>query len=368
MTDTTWTKEESNYLLAQIQRMGGMINPGYLSYHLKKALGVSKPHPVIIAEANRLKGSLKAVTPVTPYAPLKTPSRRYKTREKCRDIINEIIEEFSSSPREPLPVIHTDKGCTPVLLLSDLHFGELVKVNGEYIFNFEIAKRDLTTIVNKAISAPELTAYNVDEIIVLLGGDIIDGEMIYPTQATHVEGGAYAQYKSTIQVIWEVLTKLQSRFGFVQVYCAAGNHGRSSRLHAEMSNWDNVIYYSLALLCEGQDVNISVEVPEQMWTDFLIRDKWNAHLRHIGVTQPASASPGRRLRNWIEMHSADILFWGHYHDPAMFSSGYARAFKNGGLPPGNDYSEKLGFLESRGQWLVGVTDDELVAFSKILTP
>ena len=367
MTELTWSEEERKCLLAQIERMGGMINPGYLSHCLKRDLGVVRSHESIAIEAKRLKATGEKPSS-SPPPKLANRPRRYKMRERCRDIINEIIDELPAVRKEPLPVVHTDKGCTPVLLLSDLHFGELVKVNGKCIFNFEIAEHDFNTIIDKTLSAPELAAYDIDEIVVLLGGDIIDGEMIYPTQATHVQGGSYAQYKDTIRVIWDALLKLQSRFGFVKVYCAAGNHGRSSRLHAEMSNWDNVIYYSLALLAEGQDVNIEVNVPEEMWMDFLLRAKWNAHLRHIGVTQPASAGPGRRLRNWIEMHAADILFWGHYHDPAMFSSGYARAFKNGGLPPGNDYSEKLGFLESRGQWLVGVTDEELVAFCKILTP
>jgi len=361
-----WTEEESACLLAQINRMGGMVNPGYLAYHLKKKLGSAKTPEEISKEALRLKLLEPSQTPVKEK--LRPPPRRTKMRQACLEIINEIKEELSSDPPKPLPVVHTENGCTPVLLLSDLHFGELVKVNGREIFNFQIAEQDLTSIVDKAISSPELASYQVDEIIVLLGGDIIDGEMIYPTQATHVSGGAFTQYKDTITVLWRLLNKLQSHFGFVKVYCAAGNHGRASRNHAEMSNWDNVIYHSLALLAEGQDSNISIQVPQQMWMDFTIRDKWNAHLRHIGVTQPASASPGRRLRAWINMHDADILFWGHYHDPAMFSSGYVRAFKNGGLPPGNDYSEKLGFLESRGQWLVGVTDQDLVAFCKILTP
>jgi hypothetical protein len=253
-------------------------------------------------------------------------------------------------------------------MLSDLHFGELIKVNGKVTFNLDIARQSFDSIVDQAIACPELAGYAVDEFVVLLGGDIIDGELIYPTHHAHTDGGVFYQYKEAIIYIWEALKKLQRKFGFVKVYCAAGNHGRLSHHHAEMSNWDNVLYYSLALMAELDPTNIQIKVPTQLWMDFTLREKWNVHLRHIGVVQASTAGPGRRMINWINNHDADLVFYGHYHNPELFSVGSTRVFKNGGLPPGNDYSEKLGFLEGPAQWLVGVVDSSPVGFAKILTP
>jgi hypothetical protein len=86
------------------------------------------------------------------------------------------------------------------------------------------------------------------------------------------------------------------------------------------------------------------------------------------VVQTASAGPGRKVATWLENHDADLFFFGHFHNPEMFTIGKSHIFKNGALPPLNEYAERLGFRDGYGQWLVGVTDESPVAFAKILKP
>jgi len=363
---TTWTNDEKELIDAAVERMG-LVNIGYIRFLLKKDLGIIRDKREISDYIKGVKTQVKESV-ITPKEHIPIPVRRQKVKQNCREIINEIKDEIKNAEKEPLPVTYTEGGCSPILMLSDLHFGELIKLNGKVTFDLEIAKESFESIINQAIAAPELSGYNVDEFVVLLGGDIIDGELIYPTHHAHTDGGIFYQYKEAIVNIWEALKRIQSKFGFVKVYCAAGNHGRMSHHHAEMSNWDNVLYYSLALMAELDPCGIEIRVPTQMWMDFTVREKWNVHLRHIGVVQTNTAGPGRRMINWINNHDADLVFYGHYHNPELFSVGRTRVFKNGGLPPGNDYSEKLGFLEGPAQWLVGTTDSASVGFCKILTP
>jgi hypothetical protein len=303
-----------------------------------------------------------------PLVPLPVKHNATKVRELCANLINEIHEDLSAiglppTTREP------DSFVSPLLVLSDLHFGEHIVKNGEDIFNFDIATRQLCSIVDKACASNEIVAWNKDqfstEFNILLAGDIIDGELIFPAQGFETDGDAYSQFQRVAKVLWAIFERVL-HFGYksINVFCVPGNHGRMSKIHSQMSNWDNALYYMLAMMAEVSPLPIHVTPPKHMWLDFKIRNT-NVHTRHIGVNQAATAGPGRKILNWILEHQADLIFFGHFHNPEMYSVNGCRVFKNGSLPPVNDYAENLGFADGRGQWFVGISDNGL-EFSKIL--
>jgi len=359
-----WTEKNKKLADRIIKRLGATVSPAALSHILQRHLKV----PVTTAEARELLTELRPAVPQTSTKLLPVPVRRQNIKEQCRVLVNEVKTEIAAEKVLAIPSALTAEGISPILCLSDLHFGEVIEVNGLQTFNVEIAKERFDSVIDKAIETRELDCYEVDEFIVLLAGDIIDGELIYPGHAFETDGDAYKQLQIAIKHIWKGLVRLSEVFGVVRVHCVAGNHGRASRLHSQMSNWDNVLYLSLQLMASIQTkYDIEVHVPHQMWTDFNVRD-WRVHSRHIGVTQAATAGPGRKVMTWLDQHDAQLFFYGHYHNPEMYSSGYRRIFKNGSLPPANDFAERLGFQSSCGQWLIGVTDAESVAFSKTLIP
>ena len=359
-----WTSTHRAMAKRVVQRMGGRVSPIALSFFLKRHFSISPS----LEDVAHLLDEVKPEAPQAATKPLSLPARRRKVKETCAEIINQTKAEVVEQGLKHCEAYLTDDGITPVLCLSDLHFGEVVEINGRVIFDMDIAETAFNSVIDQAIATRELTAYNVDEFVVLLAGDIIDGELIYPAQAYETDGDAYSQLKIAHSIIWKGLARLSNAFGTVRVYCVPGNHGRSSKLHSQMSNWDNVLYWGLQLTSSMQDdYDIEVHTPHQMWMDFKVRH-WNVHTRHIGVTQATTPSPAKKVMTWMNQHNADLFFYGHFHNPEMYSHGYKRIFKNGSLPPANEFAERLGFQDSRGQWLVGVTDNDPIAFTKILIP
>lgn len=358
-----WTVEQKKFVHTILKKFGDRISPQHLSFLLKRHLGTS----VSLQDISELVKESDAVSPQASLKELPLQKRSKDMKGVCIEIINEAKQILQKDGLHKTTGTLDPCGLSAFLFLSDLHFGEIVEVNGAEVFNSQIANERLTNIVDQFIYARELDAYTVDECIVLLGGDIIDGELIYPAQSFDVEGHAYNQIRSATTFIWAAILKLAERFPVVKVYCVPGNHGRASKLHHQMSNWDNVLYYGIQLLANTSKTNIEVHTPSQMWMDFNVRT-WRVHTRHIGVVQPITGGPAKKVMTWLDNHNADLFFYGHFHSPEMYSMGHRRVFKNGALPPANDFAENLGFLDGSGQWMIGITDFDSVAFAKIIVP
>lgn len=358
-----WTEEHKKFIKSVLKRFGNKLSPQHVSFLLKRHMEISPQ----MAEVSSLLRELQPENPKAELAKIPLAERKRDLKGVCIDVLNEAKALLEKEGVHSVPKRTTESGLSALLFLSDLHFGEVVVINGERVFDLKIAEQRLEAIVDNFIHSKELEGHHVDECILLLGGDMIDGELIYPAQSFDTEGHAYEQIKETTLILWTQIMRLAKRFPVVRIYCVPGNHGRSSKLHHQMSNWDNVLYYGLQLMAVFHDQNIEVSTPLQMWMDFKVRN-WSVHMRHIGVLQSITAGPGRKVSNWLNEHDADLFFYGHFHCPEMFSIGYKRIFKNGALPPANDFAESHGFLDSSGQWMIGITDSESVAFAKILIP
>lgn len=358
-----WTADQKRFVKRTLERLGNKIGPQHMSFLLKRHMNLN----VADADVSLLMKELAIPVPQMSTEPLKIPPKGKDFRGICQDIINEAKELLSATPIHTHPTTYTKEGLSALLVLSDLHIGEVIKVNGKTVFDLQIAHDGLFSIIEQFIAARELDGYDIDECVVLLAGDIIDGEMIYPGQSFDTTDHAFGQLKDGSLMIWKALTRLSEVFPVVKVYCVPGNHGRTTKLHHQMSNWDNVLYFGLQLMANMAGTNIEVHTPMQMWIDFKIRN-YTVHARHIGVVQASTAGPAKKVLTWMDGHNADLMFFGHYHQPEMYSMGHRRIFKNGSLPPANDFAEMLGFQDGTGQWMVGITDANSVAFSKILLP
>ena len=358
-----WTEEQKKFVRQVLGRIGQKTSPQHMSFLLKRHLKLD----VTQDEVSILMKELQEAPPQASFTPIPKDVKHQDLKSSCANIINEAKQILQRDGLHKVAVKHTLNGLSALLCLSDLHFGEVIKVNDRVIFDLDEANARLNSIVDQFIAAPELDGYDVNECVVLLAGDIIDGELIYPGQSFDTQGHAFDQIKEATIPIWNTLVRLAEEFPVVRVYCVPGNHGRTTKLHHQMTNWDNALYFGLQLLANMAESNIEVHTPLQMWTDFKVRG-WNVHSRHIGVVQASTAGPARRIMTWLDGHNADLLFYGHFHCPEMFSNGTRRIFKNGALPPINDFAENLGFPDGTGQWMVGISDKESVAFSKILMP
>lgn len=360
----TYTKSETDFIQELRTAAGGRISSSTLQFLMKR-------HFKKTYSKAELDDYLSTTTPRPPLTPPPIPMAQSSLspgliKKKALELIRQISEATDVGALRPSVFEETESGITPILCLSDLHFGEKIERNGREIFNLEIAEARFMDIIDQAINAREYEGHTIDNFVVLLAGDIIDGELIFPAQAYESDGALFLQLQKATKIVWQGLAEIAAHYP-VQVYCVPGNHGRTSKLHNQMSNWDNALYFALRMMSSFSDLDIEIVLPHQLWMDFPVR-QWTVHTRHIGVNQAVTAGPFKKVSSWMDNHSADLFFYGHYHDPCMFSHGYRRIFKNGALPPLNEFAERNGFEESIGQWLVAVSDQSPVEFSKVIIP
>lgn len=141
----------------------------------------------------------------------------------------------------------------PMLMLSDLHHGEVVfpeQVFGCNEFNSEISKRRIYNVVDTSISL----AHNVlrepkfPGAVLILGGDNINGD-IHEELQIGSDKRIMAQTIEIADILHACIQKLMKAYGQVEIVGVAGNHGRSTRkpmakFYAE-TNFDWLVYQML---------------------------------------------------------------------------------------------------------------------------
>lgn len=153
-----------------------------------------------------------------------------------------------------------------VLHISDTQIG---KITDSY--STAIAEQRLIELVQKTCKITDIRRAGgaaINEIRVYLGGDIIEGEDIFPHQAHLIDEGVFDQ---TVWSAPTILTKcillLMSHFNLVRVVTVPGNHGRNgprnTRSHPK-TNWDDICYYSTKRILRGLE---GKEIAEELETE-----------------------------------------------------------------------------------------------------
>lgn len=96
--------------------------------------------------------------------------------------VAELVREGVPFKVVPKGIKRVQGGISTLLLLSDLHCGEVVHQEGAEVYNRDLAFAAIDRVVEGFIKAPELVGYTVEEAVVVLGGDLIDGTGIFPSQ------------------------------------------------------------------------------------------------------------------------------------------------------------------------------------------
>lgn len=241
------------------------------------------------------------------------------------------------------------------VLLSDLHFGVLVKPSEVYgsEYTWEIARRRLAQVM---VQAAEWKPDHRDEteLTLILNGDIIEGvihmhdQLIMPLTeqlvgATHLLVGA--------------IDFLLQHFPRVNVVCTPGNHGRvthrgTGRTIAQ--RWDShehAIYLGLEMAFRGRP-EVAFNIPQSGIAHYLTPGGHLVVISH-GDTAPTVGNVGsaintEKMANQLRaMDTArifdrpiDILACGHWHTPANFMLPHgAHVLVNGCLIGGASFSQ-----------------------------
>lgn len=289
-----------------------------------------------------------------------------KILNEYTDMLKEICKNTKPKKINIDKLASKPKAESIVLMLSDLHIGKVVKNHrSEVLFNTEIALKYLKNIkenIFKVISHAR-KGTNIDEIVVLLIGDIVDNEAIYDSQPHHIDSFVSEQVKNATKVLWEMIVDLSKIKGIkmTRVVTVRGNHGRTTFGH-EDSNWDTIIYQNLEYICHISGLkNIHIDA---QYAEYNIAEV-KGHkilLRHNAPITADTPSAKAKLAGWVDIHGVDAICSGHFHHWAVNTWNDRPIFRNGSLSGSDDLAERIAANNKPAQLLFGVSKKRLPTF------
>jgi len=269
----------------------------------------------------------------TPFPKPCTPAEKAKNTKDAQEWLRGLVKEQREYP-DPLPARPVQSEISSlVITLSDLHFGK------------QTAQFSLSTGTHRlAGMAGQIEAdigMTVDEVVVLLIGDLVEGEDIYSNQNGQLACSVIEQTEVATTALWNFLCQLEEFFDCpVRVEAVPGNHGRMSKTATTESNWDNVICNNLVYLSGTRD-RISVVKNHRLFKRFQVKDKIGA-IYHEGVKHTGTPAMQIRLAGWITSKHLDFICSGHYHQWQVSDWLGSMIIQNGCLCGPDDLSEKMG--------------------------
>lgn len=257
-----------------------------------------------------------------------------------KEIIDKSIPVFKKETKYKIPTVKPTLPKSLCLIMSDVHIG--AKHEGYDLMVFEKKLKKLFDEVST-----EITEKKIDELVVFLIGDVVDGEQIYPGHSNYICLPVAEQSVIGAKYIADFLMNL-SIFCKVRVECIAGNHGRPGKKGDSTlrTNWDTILYYIVATHVKDW-TNIRVNVHTD-WKAFVKVQELTVMAFHgddVAKGNPLISLPNAIVQ-WADLFrnqvSFDVAVTGHYHLPMLSLDVNGRElFINGGFPPATSvYVEK----------------------------
>ena len=237
------------------------------------------------------------------------------------------------------------------LVLSDLHFGKHTKW-----FDLKEANKRLTGIPSAIFTKTDQMT-TLDEIVIILAGDLVEGEDIYPTQNNHIECSAIEQTQACVEALWEMILKFNKFFpnALVRIETVPGNHGRVSKTANEKTNWDNVIYMILDMIAKKHnDGRIVMNCNFDTFRTFKVKDKIGM-ANHHGVKHTGTSNMREKVAGWIAGKRFDFMVHGHWHEWHVGNWLGRFVMANGCMCGPDDLAEQMGKEDTARQGYFFIT-------------
>lgn len=237
--------------------------------------------------------------------------------------------------------------CTMEVMLSDLHYGKLTSK-----FNHQQARKCAQKMADVVGAEFERKSqnYNVESIVTLLMGDIIENASFHGIEsfkgcefgdAEQVEKAVHSIFNDYILPIAELDTKLT----FI---CVTGNHDRNEQEKSFQSpgkyNLTWIIYKMLEMLCQKSGIKATFHIPEGINYVYKVYGD-NVLVEHGDFIR------GGMTRNSVMSHMSkrseqlgeiiQFMRLGHFHEYSVFGRG--KVIVNGSFPGDDDYSKINGY-------------------------
>ena len=272
---------------------------------------------------------------------------------------------LSAGPMSAVPAPKKDsrnkRGEVALLHSTDWQLGKQTLT-----YNSKECERLVKQSVEKTIRIADIQRadHPVKEIVLMLGGDIVENTTIFPAQVYEVDSDVMTQFVEASRILIDVVRTLLANFEKVTVVCEPGNHGRIGKF-GELPkdiNWDKLTY-----MFAGQALTDEKRLTWQMTKEDIQRviiGNYKALLIHGDEIRWGTASTIVRFADrwksgaykfFDEVDSLTKgfdfrdLYIGHYHQHQSWNmaNGEGSVFMSGAVETGNRYARDL--LASNGE-------------------
>ncbi len=348
-----WTNEEEN-------KMREMIKKDYSTEEMAKVLGRT------FKSVSHRRASLSVNT----ISSIPTKKKESPKKENLSALIIQSLKEelseikpYKASKQDKVDI----KGDSLILHITDLHAGKIVKdQEGRLIYNEEIFRNRINRFCEQTLKLLDNNISKgvpISDVVMLLTGDLANGEGIYLTQAFEQEIAPPAQVMLVVDVLTKLITALLKRNLPVKVFGIRGNHGRTGKDTDVASNWDLMIYEILdfwsKLVLKNPKLQIKYAETEHMIFD--IRGH-KYMIRHICPEQGDSPAGRVKFNEWARQYDVEGIVFGHYHHFGLFDVDSIRIFRGGSLVGADSLSDSMAKHSQPIQLVWGVNEQRVSSF------
>lgn len=346
---------------------------------------VSKPSKFDYSGCEDLTGKIDLskvmVEELTP-----APFKRKEAQEFRKDIVKDIIDELSlltaTVPRKQVkvaPVKLTKNGASICVLLSDWHFGKVIKTrSGKFIYDSAIAINRVEKTLSTAVSKyTELMSkgYHIDEIVFIFAGDIVDNDIVYDTQRFRIDKPVGMQFNDVIRSIVTMAMNVHGNVVKInpdvslRFECVVGNHGRaSSASKIGVCSWDTAVYSAIDLVISNSYLNKSTSVSFALEDYKIINVRgWRGLIRHQAPAQSETPSAKKKFGGWNEIFDYDFCCYGDLHHWGASTYNGRPLLMNGSLCGYDEFAINIAVRDEWTQLIWTATDaDPVMYLQKIM--
>jgi len=299
--------------------------------------------------------------------------RLVKLYEKEVDIVDKIVrvvrESIEIFPTIDLPIMYAPTEHhyeeTALLLLSDIHIGKKTISYNPKVF-VERLKRLQQSMMS--IIAAQRSIRPVRKLIVVMNGDIVDAEAVYPSQSVdHIAIPIIDQiFTVGVPELTSFLLYCLANFEEVECICTRGNHGQQNAAKwssSKSTNWDFVIYKALEATTSNQP-RLKWNINVKDWKSVFKIYQFGFLATHGNMIKRYYNSPyygmTRQAERWSNAYRdklrLDYILYSHFHsmDTGMRHNNL-QIFVNGSFTTDDPYAEEnIGVTSIPEQLLLGI--------------
>jgi predicted phosphodiesterase len=317
------------------------------------------PLAAMVAERRHLE-QLRASLNVE-RAELKKLTSAYNAAERYRETIRDSVESMDVPPLELPDSLHYDAPThTWVMVLSDIHVGQLTKseTTGKmFEQNLDRVREQFVTLQTAFERLYQIDSKSkvLDELVVLLLGDLVEGDGMRPEQAIMIDLLVTKQTVEVAGLLSDFLSYAMTRFRKVRVHNVGGNHDRVSQRPGlaglgQLGFSDTYAWLAGEFIRAAHKPSIDAGRLEiKNWESFFGYDiiagqrtvfEHGASFKtstgsYGGVPYYPITNAADKYRQMLD--GADLVVFGHHHIPAVLPMGRGWQVLNGSFTPSTNY-------------------------------